>query len=78
MNYEDEQKRALIFLERKTLVHISTTRLLPNTDKEYWFNGIILEVGTNFFIAKDRVGGQEQLILFSELKKSLEPYTEKE
>lgn len=73
MNNEDEHKRALIFLERKTLVHISTNR-----DNNFWCNGIILEVGGDFFIIKDREGGKEHIIFFSELNKPLESFKEKE
>lgn len=71
MENEYEYKRALLFLERKVLVHVSVKN-------GYWCNGILLEVSKDFFVIKDRVGGQEKFIYFSELKKSLEPYKEVE
>ncbi len=66
---EHEHERALIFLERKTKVHI-----LRNDG--IFYNGLILEVGDKFFVILDKVSGKEQFIFFSELKKPLEPYTE--
>ena len=71
MNYEDEKRKAEIFSERKTLVHISKTN-------DIFLNGIILEVGKDFVVIKDRFDGGEQFILFSELKKSIEPFREDE
>ena len=72
MEYEHEHERALLFLERKILVHISS---LTNN---FWCNGIILEVGKDFFVIKDREGGKEHFIFFSELKNPIEPFKEKE
>lgn len=69
MDNEYEYKRALIFLERKTIVHISKT-------DGYWFNGLIIEANQQFFVAKDRADGSEKFVYFEELKKSLEPFTE--
>ncbi len=68
---EEERKRALIFLGRKTTIHVSKKN-------GFFCNGIILEVGDDFFVIKDRIGGHEHFILFSELKKPLEPYKEKD
>jgi hypothetical protein len=67
-----EREKALIFSERKTIVHISKI-----FDNPAWINGIILEVGTDFFLIKDRLNGREYLILFSELKSSIEIYKER-
>jgi len=69
MDNEYEYKRALIFLERKVVVHVSTL-------KGYWCNGILLEVSQEHFIVKDRYDGSEKLIFFNELKKSLEQFKE--
>lgn len=66
---EQEKERALIFLKRKTIVHISRENGL-------FHNGLILEVGGDFFILKDRIDGKEILILFSELKYPLEQFKE--
>lgn len=68
---EDEHKKALILQERKTIVHISKISGL-------WINGIILEVGQDFFIIKDRKNGIESLVLFSELDQPIQIYKEKE
>ncbi len=65
-----EKEKALIFCERKITVHI--------TKQEYWINGIILEVGIDFFLIKDRLDGDETLVLFSELKSPIEIYKIKE
>jgi hypothetical protein len=71
VNVDDEKKKSLIFSERKTTVHISKSSGL-------WINGIILEVGNDFFIIKDRLNGKESLVLFSELDNPIEIYKEKE
>jgi hypothetical protein len=71
VNVADEKKKALIFSERKTTVHISKINGL-------WNNGIILEIGNDFFIIKDRLDGRETLVLFSELDNPIEIYKEKE
>jgi hypothetical protein len=71
MNNEDEKKRAEIFLERETIVHITTNRGI-------FLNGPILEVGSDFFVIKDRFEEREQIVLFSELKKPIEPFREVE
>lgn len=60
----DEHKRALIFLKRKTMIHVSRINGI-------WHNGIILEVCEEFFVLKDRESLLEETILFSELKKPL-------
>lgn len=70
VNVEVEKDKALIFSDRKTTVHISKT-------DDFWINGIILEVGRDFFLIKDRLNGREYLVLFSELKSPIEIYIEK-
>lgn len=71
MDNEYEYERALIFLNRKTIVHASTI--------QGWFiNGILVEVGKKHFVIIDRKGGSQKFIFFKELKKSLEPYKEVE
>lgn len=66
-----EREKALILCERKTIVHISLN------DKP-WINGIILEVGNDFFFIKDRLNGYESLVLFSELKHPIEIWKDRE
>ena len=65
-----EKEKAIILSERKTIVHISKEGL--------WINGLILEVGTDFFLIKDRLNGNESLVLFSELKHPIDIYKPKE
>lgn len=65
IDHREEYERALIFMKRKILVHVSRYNGL-------WHNGLILEVNKNFFILKDRVEGKEEFILFEELKVPLE------
>lgn len=69
INENEEKKRAEIFLERKTTIHFSKIN-------GEWGNGLIFEVGSNFFVVRDRTNGKESFIFFSELSKSLEPYKE--
>lgn len=71
VNVNDEREKALILCERKTLIHISKTNGL-------WTNGLILEVGSDFFIIKDRLNGKDSFILFKELENPIEIYKEKE
>jgi len=68
MGYEYEYKRALLFLNRKIIVHATTNN--------FWCNGLLLEVTKDFIVVKDRIDGQEKFIYFSELKKPLEPFKE--
>ena len=67
MANEYEYKRALLFLERKITVHVSTKQ-------GYWSNGLLLEVSEEFIVIKDRNNGQEKFIYFEELKKPIEPF----
>ena len=67
INYEEERKRANLFSERKITVHVSKLDGL-------WFNGLILEVGFDFFIILDREEKKNQYIFFSELKTPLEVF----
>lgn len=69
IDHEQEYKRALIFLERKTKIHITRANGL-------FHNGILLEVSKNFFIIKDHVSGKEEFILFEELSEPIEKYKE--
>ena len=68
---DNEKEKALIFSARKTTVHISKLNGI-------WDNGIILEVGSNFFILKSRLDGRENIILFDELKHPIEVFKEVE
>jgi hypothetical protein len=67
---EHEQNRALFFLSRQNIVHVKKKDGL-------FLNGLILEVGTDFFIIKDRLG-KEYMIFFAELEKPLEVFHERE
>lgn len=69
INHEQEYKRALIFLERKTKVHVLRSNGL-------FHNGILLEVSLNFLVIKDYVSGKEEFILFEELSEPIEKYRE--
>lgn len=68
MNNEYEYERALIFFERKTVVHASTIK--------YWTNGIIVELSKEHIVIKDRKDGAQKFIFFKELTKPLEPTKE--
>lgn len=70
MNYEHEYERAKILFKNKVIVHASTNN--------FFTNGLILEVGVQHVVIKDRIDGTEKFILFEELKKPLERFTEKE
>lgn len=70
MSNEHEHERALLFMNRKILVHASTDK--------FWSNGFILEVSDNFFVIKDRLDNKEHFIFFSELNSELEPFKDKE
>jgi len=69
MEDENEKQRAEIFMNRKSMVHVS------KKDGAY-YNGLILEVGNTFFVLKDRFEETEKFIFFNELKKPLELFTE--
>jgi len=66
--YEMNFKRATIFFERKSVVHVS----LKNGS---FFNGRIHSLTSEFFELHDRMIGM-QLIFFSELKKPIQEYQE--
>lgn len=66
---DNEKRRAEVFLNNKIQIHVS------KTDGRF-FNGYILNVGSDFFILKDRFNDKQQFIFFSELKKPLEPFQE--
>jgi len=63
-------KRALIFFERKVIIHCSL-------NDGRFYNGRLLSVQTDFFEINDRVTGV-QLVFLSELKKPLQEYQEEE
>lgn len=67
---EHELNRALFFLTRNTPIHVKKKNGI-------FHNGIILEVGTDFLILKDRVDGKEYLIFFGELEKPIDIYKER-
>jgi hypothetical protein len=71
INPTEERERALLFLKRVDVVHISRLNGI-------FHNGIILEVGNDFFIIKDRFSHQDSLVLFTELKHPIELYVEKD
>jgi len=68
MNNEYEYERAKILFDSKTMVHASTDN--------FFTNGLILEVGEKHVVIKDRKDGCEKFILFRELKKPLERFTD--
>jgi hypothetical protein len=59
------KRRAELFFEHKINVHIDTF------DGKY-YNGLILELGTDFLFVHERVIGRT-FVLFSQIK-TLEPY----
>ena len=64
------QRRAEVFLERETKVHVSMT-------SGTFYNGIITEVSEDFFFLDDQKLG-EKIIFFCELKQPIEIWKEKE
>jgi len=64
MNYE----RAKVFFKKQIKVHISK-------ESGTYYNGIITEIGSNFFFMDDQEDGPK-LVFFKELKKPIETYTE--
>ena len=66
MNYE----RAKIFCNKEIKVHISKKDGI-------WYNGIIIEVQSDFFFIIDEEDGR-QLIFFKELKSDIKEYLEDE
>ena len=70
MIYENEYAKAKLFLERKTIVHLSKLDGM-------FYNGLLVEVGNTFVIIDDREDGHK-LVLFSELKKSIDEFMEEE
>ena len=69
MENENEYKRAEFFFNKKIIVHVIKT-------SGTFYNGLILEISKDFFIINDRVNGK-QFVFFNELKKPIEPYTNK-
>jgi len=63
---EMDYERAKIFLERKANVHISKKN-------GSFYNGVIVEVSSDFFFIEDREDGK-QLVFFAELKKPIEEF----
>lgn len=64
MNYD----RAQIFLKKGIKVHVSKSN-------GTFYNGLILEVSSDFFFMFDQEDGR-QLVLFKELSKPIEEFTE--
>jgi len=71
VNVDDEKRKALIFHDKKTIIHISKKNGL-------WTNGFIIEVGNDFFIIKDRLTDESSIVLFSELENPIDIYKSKE
>ena len=69
INIENEKEKAIIFSERKTTVHIKKLN-------GFFHNGLILEVGEDFFVLKDRFDGREVFVLFKELEKEISIFKE--
>lgn len=69
INKDHEKKRADYFFKNKIKIHIS------KTDGRF-HNGIITKVGSDFFFMQDIVKGNELMILYDELKKSIEKFQE--
>lgn len=63
---EPNYKRALIFFERKDIVHVSLKA-------GKFYNGRLFSVNVKFFEIHDRISGL-QLVFFSELSKPLQEY----
>ena len=63
------KKQALVYSRKKIPVHISK-------DDGIFYNGIIIEVGSNFFFIDDLKEGR-QLVFFSQLKQEVVEYKEK-
>ena len=61
-------KRANLFCQRKAKVHISKSN-------GTFYNGIIAEIGSDFFFIDDEKTGR-QLIFFLELDKPIEEFKE--
>ena len=66
---KDTKRRVELFFENKINVHIDTF------DNRF-YNGIILELGSDFLLIFERVLGKT-FILFSEIR-NIEPYKERE
>ena len=64
----DTKRRVELFFENKINVHIDTF------DNRF-YNGLILEIGSDFLLIFERVLGKT-FVLFSEIK-VIEPYKEK-
>lgn len=68
INLKNEYEKALIFFNRKTIVHVST--------REFFTNGLIMEISKKFFVIKDRKDGSQRFIFFNELLKPLQIFKE--
>ena len=66
---KNESERAKIFFKRKTPVHIIKLN-------GYFYNGLITEVSSTYFVIKDRKIKDDFFVLYKELKKPIEKYQE--
>jgi len=69
INIKDEREKALLFLQRKNIIHVTKLNGI-------FHNGLILEVGDEFFVLLDRIHEKEVFILFKELKHPLDLFKE--
>lgn len=64
----ETKRRVELFFKKKINIHIDTF------DKRF-YNGLIIEIGTDFLLMQERVLGQT-FILFSQIE-TIEPYRER-
>jgi hypothetical protein len=69
MNYE----RAKIFLKENIKVHLTLKRLIPNTDKNIYFNGQLKKVEKDYLILKDFKDGEIRIFYF-DIEKPIEEF----
>ena len=68
LNLDDERHRASLLFKKQIRVHV--------TKKDGIFhNGLIIELSKDFFVIDDLIKG-EQLVLFTDLRKSIEIYND--
>jgi hypothetical protein len=59
VNEEEMKRKVELYFKHKILVHV-------NLLSDRYYNGLILEIGSDFFLMQDRIIG-EVFILFSEI-----------
>ena len=69
MTNEEMKRKAELFRDNKSVIHIDTL-------SGRFYNGTIINIGTDFILLKDRVIG-DTFVLFSEVK-TIEPYLDRE